>query len=78
MAVALAAKHHIQEYVFRSRNAVHCSSLSIDHDDDVLDEAGDPVTVESPTFNEVWAEMEKIYESGRAKAIGVSNFSPKK
>lgn len=24
---------------------------------------------------EVWAEMEKIYKSGRAKAIGVSNFS---
>jgi diketogulonate reductase-like aldo/keto reductase len=24
---------------------------------------------------EVWAEMEKIYQSGRAKAIGVSNFS---
>lgn len=24
---------------------------------------------------EVWAEMEKIYKSGRAKAIGVSNFN---
>ena len=26
---------------------------------------------------EVWAEMEKIYQSGRAKAIGVSNFNVK-
>ncbi len=35
------------------------------------------VTVDSPTFNESYAEMEKIYASGRAKAIGVSNFSIK-
>jgi diketogulonate reductase-like aldo/keto reductase len=33
---------------------------------------------DSITFHDVWAEMEKIYESGRAKAIGVSNFSIKK
>ncbi|KAJ6616985.1 NADP-dependent oxidoreductase domain-containing protein [Mycena sp. CBHHK59/15] len=31
--------------------------------------------VDSPTFNETWAEMEKIHASGRARAIGVSNFS---
>lgn len=78
VAAALAARYRIQEYVSGSRNAIRCSSLSIDHDDDVLDEAGDPVTVESPNFNEVWAEMEKVFESGKAKAIGVSNFSPKK
>lgn len=35
------------------------------------------IPLEKPTFNEVWAELEKIYESGRAKAIGVSNFSIK-
>ncbi|KAK0199491.1 NADP-dependent oxidoreductase domain-containing protein [Desarmillaria ectypa] len=35
------------------------------------------ITVDSPTFNESYAEMEKIYASGRAKAIGVSNFSIK-
>ncbi|KAJ7132381.1 NADP-dependent oxidoreductase domain-containing protein [Mycena epipterygia] len=33
--------------------------------------------VDTPTFNETWAEMEKIYSSGRARAIGVSNFSIK-
>jgi diketogulonate reductase-like aldo/keto reductase len=33
---------------------------------------------DSITFQDIWAEMEKIYESGRAKAIGVSNFSIKK
>ena len=29
----------------------------------------------SPTFNETWADMEKVYEEGKAKAIGISNFS---
>jgi glycerol 2-dehydrogenase (NADP+) len=33
--------------------------------------------LDHPTFNETWAEMEKIYASGKAKAIGVSNFSIK-
>jgi len=33
--------------------------------------------VSSPTFVEVWAEIEKIYEQKKAKAIGVSNFSIK-
>ncbi|KAK0438468.1 reductase AKOR2 [Armillaria borealis] len=38
---------------------------------------GSEITVDSPTFNESYAEIEKIYASGRAKAIGVSNFSIK-
>ncbi|KAJ7663802.1 NADP-dependent oxidoreductase domain-containing protein [Mycena polygramma] len=33
--------------------------------------------VETPTFNETWAEMERLHASGRARAIGVSNFSIK-
>ncbi|OCH84242.1 Aldo/keto reductase [Obba rivulosa] len=33
--------------------------------------------LEKPTFNEIWTEMEKVYASGKAKAIGVSNFSVK-
>ncbi|KAJ6458118.1 NADP-dependent oxidoreductase domain-containing protein [Mycena vitilis] len=32
---------------------------------------------EMPTFNETWAELERLHASGRAKAIGVSNFSVK-
>ncbi|KAL6299715.1 NADP-dependent oxidoreductase domain-containing protein [Sparassis latifolia] len=32
---------------------------------------------DSPTFNETWAGMEKVYAAGKAKAIGVSNFSVK-
>lgn len=38
---------------------------------------GSVITVDSPSFNESYAEIEKIYASGRAKAIGVSNFSIK-
>ncbi|KAK0197720.1 reductase AKOR2 [Armillaria mellea] len=38
---------------------------------------GSVLTVDSPTFNDSYAQIEKIYASGRAKAIGVSNFSIK-
>ncbi|KAF9074659.1 NADP-dependent oxidoreductase domain-containing protein [Rhodocollybia butyracea] len=33
--------------------------------------------ISSPTFSEVWFEIEKIFEQKKAKAIGVSNFSIK-
>ncbi|KAJ7247580.1 NADP-dependent oxidoreductase domain-containing protein [Mycena rebaudengoi] len=32
---------------------------------------------DTQTFNDTWAEMEKIHASGRARAIGVCNFSVK-
>jgi len=35
-------------------------------------------TVDYPTFVEIWAEMEDILREGKAKSIGVSNFSIKK
>lgn len=34
-------------------------------------------TVDSPTFQESWAEMEKSLSTGKVRAIGVSNFSIK-
>ncbi|KAF7345381.1 Aldo/keto reductase [Mycena venus] len=34
-------------------------------------------SVDTPTFNETWAELEGLHASGRARAIGVSNFSIK-
>lgn len=43
-----------------------------------LDKDGQLITYDTPIFNETWGRMEKIYDSGRAKAIGVSNFSIKK
>ncbi|KAJ7026185.1 NADP-dependent oxidoreductase domain-containing protein [Mycena alexandri] len=36
---------------------------------------GELKILETPTFNDTWAELERIHESGRARAIGVSNFS---
>lgn len=42
-----------------------------------LNPDGTHKTLSSPTFNEAYAEMEKILLSGKAKAIGVSNFSIK-
>ncbi|KAJ6540520.1 NADP-dependent oxidoreductase domain-containing protein [Mycena capillaripes] len=33
--------------------------------------------LETPTFNDTWAEFERLHASGRARAIGVSNFSIK-
>ncbi|RPD59612.1 Aldo/keto reductase [Lentinus tigrinus ALCF2SS1-6] len=42
-----------------------------------LDDHGDLICYDIPIFNETWARMEKLYNSGRAKAIGVSNFSVK-
>jgi glycerol 2-dehydrogenase (NADP+) len=33
---------------------------------------------ESVTFSESWAEIEKLLETGKVRAIGVSNFSVKK
>ncbi|EJC98073.1 reductase AKOR2 [Fomitiporia mediterranea MF3/22] len=38
---------------------------------------GDFIMDDKTTFNQTWADMEKIYESGKVKAIGVSNFSVK-
>ena len=45
---------------------------------DPFDKDGQLITYDTPLFNETWTRMEKIYKSGRAKAIGVSNFSVKK
>ena len=39
---------------------------------------GQYITTEKAVFNETWAAMEKLLETGKVKAIGVSNFSVKK
>ena len=43
-----------------------------------VDANGDLIKDETVTFIEAWAEMEKIVATGKARAIGVSNFSIKK
>ncbi|KAH7907459.1 NADP-dependent oxidoreductase domain-containing protein [Hygrophoropsis aurantiaca] len=47
------------------------------NDDEPKNPDGSLIAVESPTFNETWAAMEQVLESGKAKAIGISNFSIK-
>ena len=47
-------------------------------DPEPLDENGDLICYDTPIFQETWARIEKLYESGRARSIGVSNFSVKK
>ncbi|KAG7087404.1 hypothetical protein E1B28_013374 [Marasmius oreades] len=58
---------------------VHWPQGSPYHESDELVKNPDGTlkTLESPTFVEVWAEMEEILKSGKAKSIGVSNFSIK-
>lgn len=46
-------------------------------------ESGEPgqghyMAIEKPLFNETWAAMESLLETGKVKAIGISNFSVKK
>lgn len=48
-----------------------------DDDPDPLGPDGHHEVVEHPNVNETWAEMEKLLETGKVRAIGVSNFSVK-
>ena len=41
-------------------------------------DGGDFIMDDKTTFNQTWANMEKALETGKVKAIGVSNFSVKK
>lgn len=51
--------------------------LDLENNDLPRNEAGDLLVTDSVTFNETWVEVEKILASGKARAIGVSNFSIK-
>ena len=52
--------------------------LATEGNPDPEDADGNLIVYDTPIFHETWAHMEKLYESGKAKAIGVSNFSVKK
>ncbi|THH26319.1 hypothetical protein EUX98_g7865 [Antrodiella citrinella] len=53
-------------------------TMAIDEDGKViLSPVSGPIPIEKPSFNDVWAEFEKVYAGGKARAIGVSNFSIK-
>lgn len=57
--------HWPQRYVYEDNNP------------DPVDENGNLKVTESPSIPEVWAQMEKVFAAGKAKAIGVSNYSIK-
>jgi len=48
-----------------------------DDNPDPLNPDGSYTVVERPNINETWESMEKLLETGKVKAIGVSNFSVK-
>ena len=62
----------------RVRSIDWCAHLAFYVDDNgiPLDENGKLRTRDYP-FQKTWAGMEKVLKSGKAKAIGVSNFSIK-
>lgn len=52
--------------------------LYLMHWPQALRESGEAIPPEeSPTFVETWTDMEKLLDSGKARSIGVSNFSIK-
>ncbi|KDQ49935.1 hypothetical protein JAAARDRAFT_82050 [Jaapia argillacea MUCL 33604] len=53
------------------------SEAYVDGNDDPKDASGELIVNDPPKFAQVWEQMEKVYASGKARAIGVSNFSVK-
>jgi len=49
----------------------------IDWPDEDPEYSAECKTRDSPTFNETWTGLEEVYAKGKAKNIGVSNFSVK-
>lgn len=44
----------------------------------LFQEGKEPIIVkDSPSFNETWKGMEEVFRKGKARNIGVSNFSIK-
>ena len=69
---------------YDGKQSLHASAFTIgadrrtENDPEPKDADGNHIVYDTPIFNETWARLEKLYESGKAKAIGVSNFSVKK
>ncbi|KIJ67956.1 hypothetical protein HYDPIDRAFT_83133 [Hydnomerulius pinastri MD-312] len=45
------------------------------NDEELKNPDGSLLALDSPTFNDTWAEMEAVLASGKVRAIGISNFS---
>jgi diketogulonate reductase-like aldo/keto reductase len=68
----------VVNYTLFTDALTHSILCPIDGDPFPMSDDGKWLADDSIDFRDSWPEVEKLYEQGKAKAIGVSNFHIKK